>query len=215
MAIRFSCPGCKQPLEVDDEWAGKLVACPFCRNTVTAPEESTLTADSDVPMATPLARDGLGHTYAGALAAEHGATENEWTGGGQHRLPPLPRTIGADAPNALATIALVSIILAMGCTIGVKVLMAVHMEEILGVAPDQDITVQEAMRRSQEYFSTFPPPGWVIGVFLLMGAAGLCWLVAVIVGCIALSRPGRRTRAIVALSGCGLVPIVMCCLPPG
>ncbi len=42
MVVQFSCPGCQQPVEVDDDWAGQHVACPFCQRVVTAPTESTL-----------------------------------------------------------------------------------------------------------------------------------------------------------------------------
>jgi hypothetical protein len=52
MAIRFSCPACQQPLEIDDNWAGQSVACPYCRRVVNAPQASTWPG-SDVPMAAP------------------------------------------------------------------------------------------------------------------------------------------------------------------
>lgn len=54
MAIRFQCPSCEQPIEIDDEWAEKPVACPFCRKTVTAPVGSTLHIQT-VPVASPIA----------------------------------------------------------------------------------------------------------------------------------------------------------------
>ena len=54
MAIRFRCGACAQPIEVDDEWASRTVACPYCRKTVTAPAESTLEDLSEVPTASPL-----------------------------------------------------------------------------------------------------------------------------------------------------------------
>lgn len=52
MAIRFSCPSCQQPIEVDDNWGGQAVACPYCRRVVTAPRESTW-PPGDVPVASP------------------------------------------------------------------------------------------------------------------------------------------------------------------
>src|SRR5262245_2960093 len=55
MAIQFHCPGCGQPIEVDDEWASKLVACPYCRRTVSAPVQSTLDVREVVPSAKPVA----------------------------------------------------------------------------------------------------------------------------------------------------------------
>ncbi len=52
MSIRFPCPSCRQPIEIDDEWAGQSVACPYCRRVVTAPASSAW-PPSDVPMASP------------------------------------------------------------------------------------------------------------------------------------------------------------------
>lgn len=53
MAIRFACPSCRQPIEVDNEWAGQSVGCPYCRMVVTAPSASAW-PESQVPVATPL-----------------------------------------------------------------------------------------------------------------------------------------------------------------
>lgn len=41
MAIRFACPSCHQPIEVDDNWANQSVGCPYCKKVVTAPAESS------------------------------------------------------------------------------------------------------------------------------------------------------------------------------
>ena len=41
MAIQFACPGCSQPIEVDDEIAGKSAACPYCQHVVTVPDQTT------------------------------------------------------------------------------------------------------------------------------------------------------------------------------
>ena len=41
MSIQFLCPACSQPIEIDDEWSARPVACPYCRKTITAPESST------------------------------------------------------------------------------------------------------------------------------------------------------------------------------
>ncbi len=52
MAIRFQCPSCRQPIEVDDAWREQSVACPYCRNVVTAPASSTW-PPGQVPVASP------------------------------------------------------------------------------------------------------------------------------------------------------------------
>jgi hypothetical protein len=51
MPIRFPCPGCNQPLEVDNEWGGQTVACPYCRRVITAPTSSAWPT-SPIPLAT-------------------------------------------------------------------------------------------------------------------------------------------------------------------
>jgi DNA-directed RNA polymerase subunit RPC12/RpoP len=58
MAIQFQCTGCSQPIEVDDEFAGRAAACPYCRRVVTIPTRSTLE-----PQAVVTAR-GLSDTQA-------------------------------------------------------------------------------------------------------------------------------------------------------
>lgn len=50
MAIQFQCPSCRQPIEIDDQWAAHPVACPYCQRVVTAPPQSTWPAD-EVPTA--------------------------------------------------------------------------------------------------------------------------------------------------------------------
>ncbi len=44
MAIQFRCTGCGQPIEVDDEFADRMVGCPFCKTTVQAPATGRLDA---------------------------------------------------------------------------------------------------------------------------------------------------------------------------
>jgi len=53
MAIRFTCPSCHQPLEVDDAWAGQAVGCPYCRRVATAPQASTWSG-AEVRLASPV-----------------------------------------------------------------------------------------------------------------------------------------------------------------
>ena len=40
MAIQFACEACGKPIEVDDELAGQLAVCPYCRATVRAPQQA-------------------------------------------------------------------------------------------------------------------------------------------------------------------------------
>jgi len=43
MAIQFHCAGCGQPIEVDDEYAGRVAVCPHCRQVTSVPSASTYT----------------------------------------------------------------------------------------------------------------------------------------------------------------------------
>ncbi|MGD8450338.1 MAG: hypothetical protein PVJ57_00840 [Phycisphaerae bacterium] len=52
MSIQFCCPGCSHPIEVDDEFAGRRAACPYCQQVVTVPAASTYEPES-VPTARP------------------------------------------------------------------------------------------------------------------------------------------------------------------
>jgi len=52
MAIRFACAACQQPIEIDDEWGGQSVACPYCHKAVTAPTTSTW-SPTQIPQAQP------------------------------------------------------------------------------------------------------------------------------------------------------------------
>lgn len=67
MAIQFHCPGCSQPIEVDDAYAGQTAACPYCRRVVNVPTETTLERQAP-PLARPTAAkegaDGLSRASA-------------------------------------------------------------------------------------------------------------------------------------------------------
>lgn len=49
MAIQFPCTQCGQPIEVDDEHAGKTAACPYCQAHVAVPLSSTYVPEQSVP----------------------------------------------------------------------------------------------------------------------------------------------------------------------
>ena len=72
MSIRFACPSCDQPIEVDDQWASRNVACPYCRTTVLAPESSTYETD-EIPVASPA-------SFTGAVPAAGFGGTPAWLG---------------------------------------------------------------------------------------------------------------------------------------
>jgi hypothetical protein len=96
MALRFACPSCRQPIEIDDEWAGKSVGCPYCKKVVAAPTSSTWPPDQ-IPVATP-----VGSAFQPPAPPDDRAVS--WPGG--------VRTGTSVAPWAL-TLAITSAILAV------------------------------------------------------------------------------------------------------
>lgn len=44
MPIQFNCLTCGKPIEVDDEFAGQAVTCPYCRKVMNAPTSGTAPA---------------------------------------------------------------------------------------------------------------------------------------------------------------------------
>ena len=217
MAIRFQCSLCAQPIEIDDEWASKLVACPYCRKTVTAPAESTLDENATVPTATPLAGTGtapLPGMGAAALASP-GATPLVDPGAA----PPYPQAYAADPdasaqPNPLATVALVlgCILVALNLTY-CGILMA-YGDEIRAMQPtDPSAPFAEQMQHMMEQVGAAGGvfPAWLIVYSMLMFAIVIVWLGTLGFGIAGIRRTYRRPRAIAALVIAGVVPIVSCC----
>lgn len=199
MAIRFQCGSCSQPIEIDDQWASKSVACPYCRNTVTAPSESTLGDLAEVPMASALA--------------------DQW--------PPPANPSDAVAtsaarsvhPNQIAIVAF-----SLACTMIVLITAAafvaaphrLEMESLL----DRVAALQEEgaepwsarMQASTEFGESYGggPPGWMIAFVLFYVAAGLAWMATIVCGLIGIRRVLRRRMAITALVMAGAIPILLC-----
>jgi hypothetical protein len=44
MAIQFRCPACNQRIEIDDEFAGRRVQCPYCQSAADAPLQTVAEA---------------------------------------------------------------------------------------------------------------------------------------------------------------------------
>jgi biopolymer transport protein ExbD len=69
MSIKFSCPGCDQPLVIPDELAGKRRKCPKCGTKFTVP-----LADGTIPASVPsptIAKAKDGRVAEAALATDH------------------------------------------------------------------------------------------------------------------------------------------------
>ena len=187
MAIRFACPSCQQPIEVDDQWGGQAVACPYCRRAVTAPTISTW-LPGPIPQAKP-------------------------TGLGLERPPPLPGSSGIDAgvsrpvhcrraPSCAAVALTLAVASAVLCLLGMLVwagAVIAAIEQRHGPQPSEAQVRQalQEMRDSQQI--PRPRPARLA---LLAGA--VCALVGLATAIRSLLRQERRrAMAIIACAACG------------
>jgi len=182
MAIRFQCGACSQPIEVDEEWGLKTVACPYCRKTITAPVESTLTDLSRIPMASPLA------------TVESGT-------------PPQAVYESARGEPPANTIAIVAFALACGVIALLSagaVILGSHLPEF------EQFQQQVAARSSGggaewqaivEYVNARGGvlPAWMIVLGMVHLGALVIYLAAIVCALLGLRRPQRRPFAVAAL----------------
>lgn len=196
MAIRFQCGACSQPIEVDDEWASKAVACPYCRKTITAPAESTIDDLARIPMAAPA--------------------------GPPHAPPPFAPSpglaVGTMAPppsgNTVAVVALVLALATLALIAGSQLLLSGHQMEFQALMETVNAAPNFAarMEAQQKYLEQNPTfLNWFVPVCLLVLISGLTWIAAVICGVIGIRRPVRRGLATGALVIVAVVPFVFCC----
>ena len=192
MAIRFQCGSCAQPIEVDDEWMSRAVVCPYCRTTVTAPEESTLTDPDQSPLATPL---GPTEPIPGAAKA-----------------PQADEVAPAPSRNRAAVAALVAAsTLLLLLVVYVSILSAhqLEIEEAMG-NPTQ---LREAVESLNDYIAARDGeiPSWMFSLIGAQLGAGVAWIASVICGVLGMRVAYRRSWAIAALIMAGLAPVVFCC----
>ena len=201
MAIRFRCSGCSQPIEVDDEWASKLVACPYCRQTIAAPSESTLDDLSPIPEATPLGPSQV--PDGGPSVAAFGQPPPVW------------------APtNRLAVVAL---IVACSLPVQLAVFMAVvaaHEEELQTI---QSVVEERQQQGESPFAAQFAawqeflderggiPPSWMILSAMVEFVGAAAWIATIVCGIIAVRRRQRRPLAVAALVIAGVFMIFFCC----
>ena len=193
MAIRFQCGACSQPIEVDDEWSLKAVACPYCRKTITAPSESTLGDLSRIPMASPLLSVGS----AVALPASAQSTY-------------APPNSNANPMAVTAFIlAAVMVVLLLSCVL-VASSHALELEQLqkeLQPKPGADSGSQ--FRAVMEYMNAHGGqfPGWLMAVGILQISSMAAFAAAIVCGLLALRRKARRPMAVIALVSCGSIAL--------
>lgn len=192
MAIRFSCGACNQPIEIDDEWASKQAACPYCKKTVTVPPESTLTDLSSIPTAQPLSPG--------------------WP-------PPPPAGPRTESPNHLAVVAAILAGVAVILMILFASVLSAHREELAVVTRQAEELTEggepwlTAMQKSWSSLSEQEdglPPDWIVALGILEMGLLLAGLAAFVCSIIACFRRRRRKLAILALIVTCLLPLVSC-----
>ncbi len=188
MAIRFQCSSCSQPIEIDDVWSSKLVACPYCQNTVTAPATSTLADLTSTPTARQIVGDFAGDASVPAKRSRLGIVS-----------------------IVLASLAIVFVISYV--SVG-----AAHIDQLnsfnekMNELITQDLDFFTASQRaSAELFQTSPggaPPMWIFAIGMLMIGAGMCWLSAVTCALIASRNSTSRKQAFIALGICAMTLVL-------
>jgi hypothetical protein len=188
MAVRFLCGSCQQPIEVDDEWASRMVGCPYCRSAVMAPAVTTLTELGSVPMASPVSN------------REGGAGPTEAIGPMRH---------SRSGRNTIAFVSLFLACAAMVLMIAAVVIASAHAAEFVQYQKD----VEEAVRTTGSQLRAIMDvvnarggvlPGWMmlLGLFEMIALAS--WLASVVLGLIAI-RKSRNPAALASLSICGFI----------
>ncbi len=184
MAIQFNCPGCRQPVEVDDEWAGQHVACPFCQRVVTAPTESTITAlQDDLP---PTARR-LSPSGPGDVIATDAATPPRY--------------------NRLAVVGFGLSLAAMLLLVLAGILLQFVFEQL-----DPNVTIEEQQKKLMELSREPEFAGRFMLGFGSLCLSFVCWLAGVIVSAIAATRKDLAGRRL-AIAGiaCSVLCLLLFC----
>ncbi len=171
-------------MEVDDEWAGEHVACPFCQRVVTAPAESTITTlQNDLP---PTARR-LSPSGAGDVIATGAA--------------PPPRF------NRLAVVGFGLSLAAIFLLIFGQIMLQFVVDE-MGPNP----TFEEQQKKTMELYKDPESAGRMLLGAGSLCLSFTCWLAGVIFSAIAATRkelPGHRV-AIAGITCSMLIPLLFC-----
>jgi DNA-directed RNA polymerase subunit RPC12/RpoP len=217
MAIQFACPSCRQPIEIDDEYGGRQVSCPYCHHVVAAPTRSTLEPPSPGG-ATPEAR-GLPETSAtSAETPPAGATPTA----GQPAERPLPPGFPpfASPPTGVAAQVKtrnVAGIVGLSCGVLTLLLYAVavgilmsHLNDI-GIKPNEKFDQARFQKRLMELTQEQAKHPWLMSMFASFAGAMLCWVAGLICSAIGMSRRYRsRAVAVAGLVVAMFLPLMAC-----
>ena len=176
MPIQFLCVSCEHPIEIDDEWAGKSVACPFCRNTVVAPVDSTYEPPSVVPAARSVEPDRADGT----------------------RLDPPSQTGG----NIVALWAFGCASLSLLAFFIFNVVVTSRVVDAIGPEP----THEQFEKYLYGLLQAGERPEWLGAALLAFFLATALWVAGLICAILSLRRPTRRGFAYAAIGLLGVLP---------
>ncbi len=186
MVVQFSCPGCQQPIEVDREWAGQHVACPFCQRVVTAPTDSTITS-----LETELPHPARKLT---PMTAQSDST---------------PRTLSTGY-NRLAAVGLGLSLSTLFLLLLSNIMLGPFTDRFR-----PEMNTQEMQEELQELAGDPENSGrFLVGIGAVCLSLP-CWLAGVIISSIAVTRKDLRGRrlAVAGITVSILVPMLFCVLP--
>ncbi len=198
MAIRFHCTQCDKPIEIDDEWADKPVACPFCRATVTAPSTSTIVEEGD----------------AGSFQATSDGSADDGSADEFVSDPQLSPD-SASSGNTAAVVSLVLAVMVIALFIAVRVVVAQYAVELEAFGEDFEALANESssmLDASMKYADSHGGqlPRWLLLIGLLQAGMLACAVIGGICGIIALRKQERRAMAACSLTVCGFAVLLMC-----
>lgn len=181
MSIRFQCAACQQPIEVDDEWAAKIVTCPYCRKTVIAAPETTLVSSPEVRVASAVSP-------------------------GDEPSPPPRVPVAPAIPGETNRVAGVALFLACAMLVFLATAIVVadsHSLELNDLAERLLATTDSRTRFDVmiEYMDAHGGaiPGWLLLLSFLQFMAGVSCLAGLGCAIVAVRRPQRRAIAMSAL----------------
>lgn len=195
MSIQFLCPGCGQPIEVDDEFANRLVGCPFCQTTAEAPAQSKLPAPVDSADAAMSDTGAPGTPPFGPAAA------------------PAYVAAGPQRSTAAARLCTVALLCGIGLwtTMFIATLVILRQPEVRSAvleiqAGDRDSKTLEPLIAKAGEEITKSNPG---GALLVMAAVVLFAITGLVTSVLGLMwSPQRRWQAVVGLVMCGSCSLV-------
>ena len=200
MNIQFPCKSCGKYIEVDGEWANRLVQCPYCSSTVTAPESSESKPElaEDGPQIPPVTPEVSSNTSAGFPGPGMPA---HWGDNGvvYGQTQPQPRKVLPWVGLGLACLGLIAGIIFF--FLGALEMFS-HIDKTSN--PDEFGEFFEKAVEAKE--------GWAIkaSLWLFLGVVvgGLLWCAGLVCGIVSLARTKRCVGGWLTLGVCGL-PLVL------